>query len=92
MNVKTAVKTENNTTADEIELIISPFFLRSSLRSRLASIIIIIRPKVPITGSTGSRFGISSFVDLVINWIPIPRAIRKITPGIFVYLLVISKI
>jgi hypothetical protein len=89
---KAAVNAANSIKAADIDFIISPFFLFSSLRSRLASIIIMIRPNVPITGRTGLRLGMSSFVAFTINCIPIPRTMRKRTPGILEYLLVMSKV
>jgi hypothetical protein len=90
--VKTAVNVANNMKAEEIDLTISFLFLFSSFRSRLASMIIIIRPSVPITGRRGFILGISSFVAFTINWIHIPKIMRRITPGIFEYLLETSKI
>jgi len=43
-------------------------------------------------GRKGFMLGISRVVAFTINWIPIPRTIRRIIPGIFEYLPDISKI
>jgi len=69
----------------------NPFLLISNLISRLASITIMINPRVPKTGSNGLKFGITKPVDSEISEMIIPSAIKRITEGIFEYLLVISN-
>jgi hypothetical protein len=91
IQVKAATKMQKSRIAELIDLKISFLFRLSSLRSRLASITIMIRPRVPMTGRTGRRFGISILKGFRIYWIAIPSAINKITPGIFEYFAVMSK-
>ncbi len=86
-----ATKSINKIADDEMDLKIMVLFSLLSFKSRLASITINIRPSVPITGKIGSMSGTKNPVSLTINRIKIPSRINNKTPGIFVYLLVISK-
>ena len=90
-NVIMKTNTAKRMNADNIDLMIRPFLFLLISISRLASITIIISPKVPITGSSGLILGIEIPVDVERSCMPIPRAISKITPGIFENLLEISK-
>lgn len=82
----------NRTIAEEMAFMMVSVFSFSNLRSRLASITIRISPSVPITGRKGFKLGICSPVALAMIWIIMPSPMSRITPGILVYLPLMSNI